>query len=163
MNGVQKMNNLVRCEICSGISEYNINLMRVNLIREKEDIPKTIGIGIDMNFENLELLENNICKSKVSTSIICVKPDNLAQTKGPKDVKQEDIYFQLDFEHSVTIELDKKLKIDIEDEETVKSIKHYSWFVLYPTLRDSVNSLTSKIGVPNINIPYGISKSPHES
>lgn len=156
------MNNLFRCNICSEISEYELALMNINLDKKLEEIPREISIGFSVDHENLQEVNKHTYKSVVSFSMICCNTSEFQKDGGVHELEVEDVYFELNLRYNVNLIFEESIKLDINDKETVKAINNCSWFVLFPTLRENVNMLSSKIGIPNIYVPYSISKETNE-
>lgn len=136
------------------IKQYSIELMSVEFEKEEQVLPDKIGLAVNMHYENIEKLPNNEFKVKVFFGVIATDPDAMSKLADndkrvhKDDISDQDGYFFIQSFYNVNIETTKKV--------TNEALKEYAWIVLHPELKQSINSLLSRSGLPNINIPTNI-------
>lgn len=152
------MKEISTCSICSDVKEFNFDLLNMSLDRKKIGVSNKLTIGVERNILSSEKNEKNIYEVDMSINLLCFNAEGKLQPKAPSEVTDEQINFKIDLIYKIGIKFIDDCKVDFDNNTTKAAINDYAWSIIYPTLSENITYLGSKVGIPQLKIPYSIDK-----
>lgn len=153
---------MFNCNICKNISKYDIILKSLSMNNNFENMPSGLKVGMKAEFLNIIEEEKNMSipfsLNIAGVEVSARKEDKEAIKKELReniDMNNEDLLFEINIIHELRIEFEKQPKFDEND---IKSLKDYAYFILEPTISELVASLGTKIGIGGLRVPKNVRK-----
>lgn len=131
------------------IKNYDIELKSAVLNNELNNTISKISVEINVAYSEIHKTDENKIGVMVKTSIYGID----SEAYNDKIFNNEDELEQISvFNIQCIYKVEIFVNSGIQYEE--KHIRDIVWFLLHPTLRETINSFSGKFGIPNIKIPY---------
>lgn len=136
------------------MSEYELNLVQINLEKKDNVTTKNLSLAIAKDCYGFKEVKKNTYEVIISVEILGIKSSYEESLEKFENIDEKRLIFNMKVAYKVSI--DTKLQ-DEQLTNTSDCVNKYAWFVVYPTMKDLINNLGNRIGLPNINIPYNMS------
>lgn len=137
------MEYLGKYKICYEICDFVLELMDIEVKRHIINFPDKMTLGINITFEGISQLGENMFGITLLFSLI-----------GSEQKSLENPHFEIRLKYIMEITININRNLDIKNEEDDGLLKNYVWFLAYPEIRETVNYLANRIGLSNLGIPF---------
>ena len=146
---MKKLKNMKTSLLSNYINNYNIELKRAVLNNNEldDDISK-ISMSIDVKFSDIHNIGEMTFETMIKASVLGLNADIQEEDIFEEDDIEEKSVFNMECIYKVTVIVNSDIKYEEQD------FKNIVWFLLHPTLNETINVFGRRLGLPNINLPY---------
>ncbi|EGT5483102.1 TPA: hypothetical protein KRM68_001088 [Clostridioides difficile] len=140
---------MLNCSVCKNIEDYKIILTSLNISNKLVELPEKLSVGIKFEFLDLEFEKDKI---KVPFNLDIIGMDKEVD-EDFIDKSDDDVLFKINLVYNNVLYLENEIenKTDLN-----KELEKYVYFLLEPTLNETISSIGNKIGIPSLRIPKRI-------
>ena len=152
------MKNIKNADIIGNFPRASFNLINTDLKVKNDIIPGKLAIGIGKEFSEVEKIKDEF-QVMITINLVGLKDiENIQKSNEDVLPTDDNTFFELDITYKVILKKTEGIINNIKREKLDNDIvlKDFAWFLIYPTIKDSINYILNKVGIPNINIPYDI-------
>lgn len=137
---------MFNCSVCKNIKDYKIILTSLNISNKLVELPEKLSVGIKFEFLDLEFEKEKI---KVPFNLDVIGMDKEVD-EDFIDKSDDDVLFKINLVYNNILYLENEIenKTDLN-----KELEQYVYFLLEPTLNETISSIGNKIGIPSLRIP----------